>query len=352
MRPSLLPHLRCPSCRAQHSLVLTARASDEHEVREGDLDCSNCRSTFAIADGIVDLLWDAPEFVEREAAGLDRFADVMRADGWDRERILALPDVPLAYWAAQRQAMDSVLQMADFQPGERLLDVGSNTCWASNIFAREGLDVIALDIATAEMQGLRTAEYFLAGGAVYFERLLSVMYEPAIASESLDYVFCCEVLHHNDSANLKRTLREMYRVLKPGGRLFVVNEPMRFPLRPKLDHAREVEQFEGNEHVYFFHQYVLAARAAGFEIRAPWLRGVPPDDGGSAERVPPGRRLAPLERAVRRRAAGRKLIGGARIARYAWRHVLLGDRSLFLDCRKPSAAAAACLKRRQRLRSS
>jgi SAM-dependent methyltransferase len=335
MRPSLVPHLRCPRCLAERSLTLTARASDEREVREGELACGRCAGTFAIADGIVDLLWDAPRFVEREAAGLDRFAAVMRADGWDRERILALPDVPLAYWAAQRQAIDSVLQIADFKPGERLLDIGSNTCWASNIFARRGLDVIALDIATAEMQGLRTAEYFFEAGDVYFERLLSVMYEPALASESLDYVFCCEVLHHNDAANLRRTLRECYRVLKPGGRLFVVNEPMRFPLRPKLDHAKEVEQFEGNEHVYFFHQYLLAVRAAGFHVAKPWMRGVPPDDATSADRVPPQRRLAPLERALRRREAGRRAIGAVRVARYAWRHAILGDRSLFLHCRKP-----------------
>jgi SAM-dependent methyltransferase/uncharacterized protein YbaR (Trm112 family) len=341
MRPSLLPQLRCPRCRAERSLTLDARVSDAREVREGTLSCSTCDSTFEIADGIVDMLCDAPDFVAREAAGLDRFADVMRADGWDRERILALPDVPLPYWAAQRQAIDSVLATADFKPGQRMLDVGSNTCWASNIFAREGLDVISLDIAVAELQGLRTAEYFLDTGEVYFERLLSVMYEPALASESLDYVFCCEVLHHNDAANLRRTLRECHRVLKPGGRLFVVNEPMRFPLRPKLDHAKEVEQFEGNEHVYFFHQYLLAVRAAGFEIKAPWLRGVPPDDASSAERVPAGRRLAPLERALRRRAAGRRLIAGARVARYAWRHVILGDRSLFLHCRKPGGPPRA-----------
>jgi SAM-dependent methyltransferase len=335
MRPSLLPQLRCPRCRAERSLALTAQASNAHEVREGEIACASCAATFAIADGIVDLLWDAPGFVEREAAGLERFAGVMRADGWDRERILALPDVPLAYWAEQRKAMDSVLEMADFKPGERLLDVGSNTCWASNIFARAGLDVIALDIALAEMQGLRTADYFLESGEVYFERLLSVMYEPALASDSLDYVFCCEVLHHNDAANLRRTLRECHRVLRPGGRLFIVNEPMRFALRPKLDHAEEVAQFEGNEHVYFFHQYVRAVRAAGFEIAKPWLRGVPPDDAGSVDRVAPGRRFAALERALRRRPAGRRLIAGNRIARYAWRHMILGDRSLFLDCRKP-----------------
>jgi len=311
---------------------MTARVSDAHEVREGDLDCGSCGGTFAISDGIADLLWDAPDYVDREAAGLERFAEVMRADGWDRERILALPDVDLAYWHAQRRAMQDVLAGASFQPGERLLDVGSNTCWASNIFAREGLAVIALDIATAEMQGLRTADYFLESGEVFFERLLSVMYKPAIASDSLDYVFCCEVLHHNDPENLRRTLREMYRVLRPGGRLFIVNEPLRFLLRPKLDHARDVAEFEGNEHVYFIHRYVLAARAAGFQISRPWMRGVPAD---GAHRLAAGHRLATVERALRAHVAGRRLIAANRVARYVWRHVIAGDRSLFLDCRRP-----------------
>lgn len=303
--------------------------SDEREVREGELECGACGGEFGVADGIVNLLHDPPEFVAREAAGLDRFADRMRADGWDRERILALPDEDQGYWYGQRLAMDDVLGKAAFEPGQRLVDIGSNTCWASNIFAREGLEVIALDIATAEMQGLRTADYFLESGDVFFERLLSVMYDPALASDSMDYVFCSEVLHHNDRANLRRTLRELYRVLHPGGRLFIANEPMRFPLRPKLDHAEDVAEFEGNEHVHFFHQYYLAARAAGFEVARPWLRP------GAVAPTETGRRAAFL-RAVSRWRAGRVLREARIAARWAWPHVIAGDRPLALDCTKPS----------------
>jgi SAM-dependent methyltransferase/uncharacterized protein YbaR (Trm112 family) len=315
MRASLLPLLRCPRCRAEQTLTLTARASDEREVREGELACSACATTFEVEGAIAKRQHDPPDFVEREAAGLERFAEAMRNDGWDRERVLALPDVELGYWVAQGRAIREVLATVPFAPGERLLDVGSNTCWASNILARRGLEVIALDIATTQLQGLATADWFLETGEVYFERMLSVMYDPAIASESLDYVFCCEVLHHNDAANLKRTLRELYRVLRPGGRLIVVNEPLRFLLHPKLDHGAEVAEFHGNEHVYFAHSYVLAARAAGFHVAAPWMRGV------AAGQWHP---------------ALRPIVAARRIGRWAWRHVIFGDRSLFLDCRKPA----------------
>ena len=84
--------------------------------------------------------------------------------------------------------------------------------------------------------------------------------------------------------------------------------------------------------MYFIHRYVLAARAAGFEIAAPWMRGVVTE---GARRLPDGHRLAPVERALRSRSAGRRLIAANRIARYAWRHAIAGDRSLSLDCRKP-----------------
>ena len=37
-----------------------------------------------------------------------------------------------------------------------------------------------------------------------------------LASESLDYVYCCEVLHHNDPVSLRRTIEEAFRVYAEG----------------------------------------------------------------------------------------------------------------------------------------
>ncbi len=277
-------------------------------------------------DGIAELLCDAPDFVRAESDGLQRFAAVMRADGWDRDRIRTLPDVDLPYWHGQRQAMERLLARVPFRPGERLLDVGSNTCLASIIFAARGLVVVALDISLDELQGLRTADYFLDGGEVYFERVQSVMFGPALASACMDHVFCCEVLHHNDPVNLRRTFGELYRVLRPGGRLFVVNEPMRFPLLRKRDHAEEIAEFSGYEHVYYFHQYWLAARRAGFAVRL----AVPGWSGTSTAPVGDGAARVALRR-----------------GRILWRCLVTGDLPLSLDCVKPRRRA-----RRSRPRSS
>jgi SAM-dependent methyltransferase/uncharacterized protein YbaR (Trm112 family) len=260
-------HLRCPVCRRDRTLSLRADESDSREVREGVLTCAACGAQEPVHRGVAHLLVGAPDHVEREAAGLERFAELMRDQGWDRERVRQLPDIDDGYWYVQGASIKQLLATIPFAPGQSLLDVGSNTCWASNIFAMHGLRVTALDIATAEMQGLYTADYFIEDDTSYFERVLGSMYDMPIASKSLDYVYCCEVLHHNDNESLRRTFRECFRVLKPGGKLLVVNETLKTKRDTVGVHAEAVAQFEGYEHAHWALQYRGEAIRAGFSTR-------------------------------------------------------------------------------------
>jgi SAM-dependent methyltransferase/uncharacterized protein YbaR (Trm112 family) len=257
-------YLRCPRCRRERTLTLTASESDEREVREGVLACSACGAEFAVRRGVAQLMVDPPEHVVREAEGLARFAEWMRAQGWDRTAVRALPDRDEGYWYVQGRSMHQLLNSVGFLPGQTLLDVGSNTCWATNQFARIGLRAIALDISTADLQGLYTSDYFLEDGTSYFERVLGSMHDMPLASGSLDYVYCCEVLHHNDPDGLRRTFEEAFRVLKPGGWLLVVNETLKTLRDRQGVNVEAVEQFEGYEHAYWASRYRWEAVRAGF----------------------------------------------------------------------------------------
>jgi SAM-dependent methyltransferase len=229
--------------------------------------------------------------------------------------------------------MEQLLETVPFRAGERIMDVGSNTCWASALLAGRGLEVVALDIAKTQMQGLRTAEWWFEGRGVYFERVLGTMFNPPLRSGSLDYVLCCEVLHHNDSRTLPVTMKELHRVLRPGGKLLVMNETMKFPLDMKRDHAREVAEYEGYEHTFFFHQYWLAAKRAGFDVTVlepayhHFFRGDVYGVGPETSAVDT-LKIAAVHLA-RGHRIGRKLY-------LAWRNLIAGEVALSMVCEKPA----------------
>ena len=322
-------HLRCPVCRRDRTLRLRADQSDVREVREGVLTCNACGAEQAVHRGAAHLLVSPPEHIAREAAGLERFADFMRSHGWDRDKVRQLPDIDDGYWYVQGASIRQLAATVDFRPGQSLLDVGSNTCWASNFFAVLGLDVVALDIATAEMQGLYTADYFIGDDTSYFERVLGSMYDMPIASNSLDYVYCCEVLHHNDSDTLRRTYEECFRVLKPGGRLLVVNETLKTKHDPVGVHAEAVAEFEGYEHAHWALQYRGEAIRAGFSTRLiepsyHWFFRTPPPP------VPPPLRdlRARAQHELKARALGRR-------AYLTWINHIAGGVSFGMIATKP-----------------
>jgi SAM-dependent methyltransferase/uncharacterized protein YbaR (Trm112 family) len=290
--------LRCAACGRDGTLELRVEASDEHEAREGSLRCLRCATEFPVRRGVPELLYEPPEHILTEAAGLERFAEEMRRVGWSRETVLQLPNVEHGYWYVQARSMHQLLRTVPFEAGQSIVDVGSNTCWAANHFAERGLRAIALDIATVELQGLYTADYFLEGGRVFFERVLGSMDAIPLASSSVDYVYCCEVLHHNDPSGLRRTFQEIFRVLRPGGRLLMINETLCTLRDPHGVHVDDVEQYEGYEHAHWAMRYRWEATRAGFmtDVTEPQYRSFfgdrelgPPS--GVGEELALGRRL-------------------------------------------------------------
>jgi SAM-dependent methyltransferase len=332
VRDEFVSALRCPACGSEHSFMLCAQARDQREWREGMLRCRVCGGEFAVHRGVAELLHDPPEHILLEAAGLERFARVMAASGWSRETVLQLPDVEHGYWYVQARSMHQLLTTIPFHAGDSILDVGSNTCWAANHFAERGLRAIALDIATTELQGLYTADYFLQQGGVFFERVLGSMDSIPLASSSVDYVYCCEVLHHNDLDGLRRTFGEIFRVLRPGGRLLMVNETLKTVRDRQGVDVVGVEQFEGYEHAHWALAYRWEAIRAGFltQVMEPHYLSF---FGDASFNPRPG--AGPLASRLARTAFPLRRIGLARRAYLAWLNHVWGGVSMNMIATKP-----------------
>jgi len=336
LKADFAKELRCPACKRDRTLRLQAGESDAREVREGTLRCESCGAGFAVHVGIAELLHEPPAHMVAEAAGLARFAEQMRLDGWDREMVRRLPRLDNGYWYVQHRSMHQLLTTIPFQAGQSILDVGSNTCWAANRFAQAGMRAIALDISTAELQGLKTAEYFIDGGEVFFERVLGSMDAIPLASSSLDYVYCCEVLHHNDADSLRRTFAEIFRVLRPGGRLLMVNETLKTLRDPHGVHVEGVEQFDGYEHAHWAWRYRWEATRAGFHTEVTEPHYVP---FFGDETLPPCDADAGwLARALHRRASGMQRSATARRLYLAWLNHVWGGISMNMVATKPVRA--------------
>ena len=119
-------------------------------------------------------------------------------------------------------AKDEVLQACQLIPGQRIADVGAGTGFYSRLFAkRTGWDgwVYSVDIAPKFLQHI--AKRATADGIENLTTVLGTDVSIRLPPESVDLVFVCDTYHHFESP--AQSLASIYRALKPGGRLVIVD---------------------------------------------------------------------------------------------------------------------------------
>jgi SAM-dependent methyltransferase len=132
------------------------------------------------------------------------------------QRALRYAVVPVNYWRSLEYRL--ALEEGRFAPGERVLDVGSPKLLSLWIAERIGADVVATDIESyfiEEYEMLRRAR------GVAPERLrLAVEDGRQLSFEdaSFDKVYSLSVLEHIPDHGDSECVRELARVLAPGGR--------------------------------------------------------------------------------------------------------------------------------------
>lgn len=269
MRKELLRLLRCPSCRRDGSITPQRMHIREDELWEGSLRCSACDASYPLSEGIPDLIADPSLTVlnEREAYAKSKEEVTERIQALvpatkeiELRKIALMEHTGEQFQLTSELNLEGILPYVRPMPGMWLLELGAGSGWLTSRWAALGLSCVATDIS--KDLKLELSPLIMKQRGVYFDRVLADMTDLPFAA-GFDLVFVSASIHHAE--NLGASLCEAARVLKPGGRLVVINEPMHGLLRRSgkrfIDQAAE-DNPGINEQSFNYFQWRRALRSA------------------------------------------------------------------------------------------
>lgn len=130
----------------------------------------------------------------------------------------------------------------------RIADLGAGNCWLSYRLSLRGHLPVAVDILTDSLDGLAAGRHYQERTA--FSRVNAEFDDLPLATSSLDLAIYNASIHY--STDYRRTLREMQRVLRPGGSFVIVDSPV----YQRHEHG---EMMVRERHKHFQSQYGFAS---------------------------------------------------------------------------------------------
>lgn len=165
--------------------------------------------------------------------------DVYRVEQekWDKlaaqrqDDLLIAPDADFAQMVSKSPLMVGIAEFLGDVAGLHVLDYGCGLGMTTTLLARSGAQVSAFDLSPMSISVARERAR-VNGVADRVKLTVAAGEHLPYASESFDVVFGKAILHH---LNVELGRRELYRVLKPGGKAVFV-EPM--GMNPLLNFVR------------------------------------------------------------------------------------------------------------------
>lgn len=172
----------------------------------------------------------------------------------------------------QSDEWSAVRSLLPTHPGH-VLDVGAGMGIASYAFATDGWQTTALEPDSSPLVGAAAIRQLAQEAGIKITVIEKWGENLPFADASFDLIHARQVLHH--AQDLRQFCVELYRVLKPGGRLVatrehVISNPNQLP---KFLKKHPLQQIYGGEHAFQRSEYESCLKATGFAIRnifGPW----------------------------------------------------------------------------------
>lgn len=130
---------------------------------------------------------------------------------------------PLLRWVMREEQFKRYLvKQARIEPGQRVLDLGCGTATLTILIKQTHPEAVVIGLdGDLKVLEIGRAKAHRAGVEIVLDE--GMAYQLPYPDQSFDRVLSSLVLHHLGTDNKRRALSEVYRVLRPGGELHVVD---------------------------------------------------------------------------------------------------------------------------------
>ena len=130
---------------------------------------------------------------------------------------------PLLRWTLREETFKrQLVKQANIAPGHRVLDLGCGTATLTLLIKQLHPQAMVFGL-DGDAKALAIAQSKIAKAGVEITLVQGLSYAVDFPNASLDCVLSSLVFHHLTAENKRRTLAEIFRVLKPGGALHVAD---------------------------------------------------------------------------------------------------------------------------------
>jgi ubiquinone/menaquinone biosynthesis C-methylase UbiE len=156
----------------------------------------------------------------------------------------------------------------DWLPRSRgtVLDVAAGRGIASYAMARDGWRVTALEPNPSDLVGAGAIRQMSASSGFDINVIEGMGEQLPFECEQFDLIFARQALHH--AGDLGAFCNELFRVLKPGGRLVAIRDHVISRPRDlaKFYLVHPLHKYYGGENAYLLHEYIEHLRDTGFRL--------------------------------------------------------------------------------------